>query len=103
MGIILNDRVGRIENHPGGAVILFQLNDFDLRIILLQIENIGNLRPAPAVDALVVIAHHAHIPVFLGEQMHQLVLGGVGVLILIHRHILIALPAFLQSVWMFLK
>ena len=43
------------------TVILLELDDFDLGIMLFQVEQVGDFRAAPAVNALVVIAHHAEV------------------------------------------
>ena len=42
---------------------------------------------APAIDRLVLVAHHADVAVLLGEQAHQFVLAAVGVLILVDHDV----------------
>ena len=64
--VVFDDGVGGVENGGGAAVILLQLHDLDLGKMLFQFEQVGNFRAAPAVDALVVIADDAKIPVLLG-------------------------------------
>ncbi len=50
---------------------------------------------APGVDRLIVIAYHGKTRALPDQQLHQLVLAGVGVLILIHQQIAdLVLPAF---------
>ena len=85
--IILHHRTGRAQDVLGGAVILLQPDGLGLTEIALEIQNIADVRPAPAIDRLVLVAHHAHVAVHLGEQPHQLVLTAVGVLILVHHHV----------------
>src|ERR1043166_6202072 len=51
-GIVLDQSVGRLENCIGRTIVLFELDDFDLPIMLLQIEQVGDFCPSPAVDAL---------------------------------------------------
>ena len=87
LGVMLDNGVGRVQDDIGRTVVLLQLDHLDLVVMLLQIEQIGNLGPAPAVDALVVVPHHAEIAVFLGEQVDQVELRRVRVLILIHHDI----------------
>ena len=69
--------------------------------MLFQIQQVGDFRPAPAVDALVVIAHHAKIAMFFRQQMDQLELRGVGVLVLVHHHLLIVGAAGRQRLRVF--
>ena len=83
-GIVLDEGIGAIQHLAGAAVVFLQLDDGRVREEALEIQDIGNLRTAPAVDGLVVIAHHAHIvlrPHQLAQQAH---LQGVGVLELVH-------------------
>ena len=58
--------------------------------ILFEFENVANVGAAPGVDALVLVAHRAHILVLAGQQLHQLVLRAVGVLVLVDQQIAIA-------------
>src|SRR5262249_21325249 len=69
------------------AVILLQANHFGLGKIVFEIENIADIRAAPAINRLVFVAHHAEIFVGLGKQAHELVLAAIGVLIFVHHHI----------------
>ena len=81
---MLDEGIGAIQHLAGAAVVFLQLDDGRVREEALEIQDIGNLRTAPAVDGLVVIAHHAHIvlrPHQLAQQAH---LQGVGVLELVH-------------------
>ncbi len=43
---------------------------------------------APAVDRLIVVAHDAEILVLGGQRLHELVLRDVGVLELVHQHVI---------------
>ena len=70
-----------------GAVILLQLDHFGFGKILFELQDIGDLRPAPAVDRLVVIADAADILVALREQPQPEILRAVGVLIFVDQYI----------------
>src|SRR6202034_509529 len=83
LGIVGHHRAGGFENILGGAVVLFQANDRGIRKIALKVEDVADVRATPAVDGLILIAHHANIFVHLGEQAHQLILAAVGVLIFV--------------------
>ena len=56
-------------------------------IIALEIQDVPDVRAAPAIDRLVLVAHHADVAVLLGQQPHQVVLGAVGVLILVDHDV----------------
>ena len=85
--VVLHHRAGRTQNVLGGTVILLQPNGLGLAEIALEVENVTDVGAAPAIDRLVLIAHHADVAVLLGEQAHQLVLAAVGVLILVHHDV----------------
>ena len=70
LDVVLDDGVRGVENGRRAAVILFELDDFDFGEMLFQIQQVGDFRAAPAVDALVVVADDAKIPVLLRERMH---------------------------------
>jgi hypothetical protein len=71
--------------------------------VLFHVQQVGDLGPAPAVNALVIVPHHAEVSVFLGQRLHQLELARVGVLILVDHHIPILCPACLQGLRMFFE
>src|SRR5437764_13166248 len=52
-----------------------------------KVEQVRDLGPAPAVDALVIIANDAKVSVFAGEEMNQIELSRIGVLIFINHHV----------------
>ena len=88
-GVVLYDGIGGLENGGGGAVVLFELDDFDGGVMFLHVEQVGDFRAAPAVDALIIVADHAEVPMFAREQMDELELGGVGILVFVHHHVTI--------------
>jgi hypothetical protein len=67
--------------------------------MFLQFEQIGRLRAAPAVNALVVVAHHAQIAM-PRQVMDQFELRGVGVLVFVHHDVTVFLAAGLENVGM---
>ena len=85
--IVFDHRVGRIQNHLGRAVILLQLDHAGVRVNLLKVQNIADIRPPEFINRLVVIAHHAQVPVLIRQKPDQLKLGGVGILILVHHNV----------------
>ncbi len=64
--------------------------------MLLDLEQVGDFRAAPAVNALIVVADHAKVAVLAGQVMDQAELRGVGVLVFIHHHVAVAGAAGFQ-------
>ena len=59
--VVRDHRARGFQDILGGAVILLQTDDRGVRKVLLEIENVVDVRAAPAVDRLVFVAHHADI------------------------------------------
>ncbi len=97
VGVVGDHRVGGLQNATGGAVVLLQLDHFQVRPVFLQLGQVFRPRTAPGVDRLVVVAHHREAPLRVGEHAHQFVLGAVGVLVLVHQQVLNAMAPFLQN------
>ena len=57
-----DDGVGGVEDVAGGAVVLLQLHDPAAGEVLVEVEDVAHVGAAPAVDGLVVVAHHADVP-----------------------------------------
>ena len=94
VGVIGNQDIGALENAPLRAVVLLQLDDIEGGKILLQQHQILGFGPAPGVDGLVIIPHHGKAGALAHQRLHQLVLAGVGILILVHQQVLdLLLPA----------
>ena len=68
--------------------------------MLFHVEQVGDFRAAPAVNALVVIADHAEVAMLLRERVDELELRGVGVLIFVHHHVAIFRAAGFERVGM---
>ncbi len=101
--IVFDDRVRRAKNRVGGAIILLELDDFDFGKMFFHVEQVGNFRAAPAVNALVVIADDAEIAMFLREQVDEFELRGVGVLVFVDHDVAIFRAAGFERVRMFLE
>ena len=57
-GVVADQRVGRLEDGRSRAVVLLQTDHLGVRVVGLELLNVFDSRPAPAVDRLVVVAHH---------------------------------------------
>ena len=103
VGVAFNDRVRRGEDVLRGTVVLFQQNRVGVRVVLLEVRNIADIRATEGVDGLVGVTHHSQLGrghgvrvgaavsrrlrVGANQFTHQLVLGVVGVLILVHEDV----------------
>ena len=86
-GVVGNDGVGGIQNVLGRAVVLLQPDEPGPGILLLKAQDVLNVGPPEAVDALVVVAHHAEVLPPPGQQRRQEVLQVIGILVLVHQHV----------------
>ena len=85
--VIGNQDVCRLQDPSGGAVVLLQLNHLQRGEVFTQQHQVLRTRAAPGVDRLVVVAYHGETGTLAHQQLYQLVLAGVGVLILIHQQV----------------
>ena len=91
-----DDVVRRVEDIRGGAVILLELDYVAVREILLELENIADIRAAPAVNRLVVVADDAHVMPLSCQQAHEHILRVVRILIFVHVDIVEPVAVRLQ-------
>ena len=101
--VAFNDRIRRGENVLRGTVVLFQQDRAGVRVVLLEVRDIADIRTAEGVDGLVGVTHHGQLGgrhgirvgaavsrclhVGADQFTHQLVLGVVGVLVLVHEDV----------------
>ena len=53
------------------AVIAFEADHLGPRKVALEAQDVLDLRPAPAIDRLIVVAHDADIALLAGQQLSQ--------------------------------
>ena len=85
--VLRHHRGGGFEDGAGRAVVLLQLDDLGVGIVTLEVEDVAHVGAAEAIDALVVVAHHAQVAVLRGQQVEQVILRHVGVLVLVHHDV----------------
>jgi|GEM_PF-1450627 len=95
--VVRDDRVGGLENGGGGTIVLLQPHHMGLREIALEMADVLHLRPAPAVDRLVVVAHREDVPGAARQQAQPAVLQFVGVLELVHQQMGEALAVMVEQ------
>ena len=103
VGVAFDDRVRRGEDVLCGTVVLLQQDRVGVRVVLLEVRNIADVRAAEGVDGLVGVTHDGQLGrghgvrvgaavsrclrVGADQLAHQLVLGVVGVLVLVHEDV----------------
>ena len=88
--VVGNHGAGGGEDVLRGAVVLLQADDAGVGEVLLELEDVADFGAAPGVDALVLVADGAYVFLFAGEELHELVLGTVGVLVLVDEEVAVA-------------
>ena len=85
--VIGNQDVRRLQDTPGGTVVLLQFDHLQRREIFTQQDQVLRTRTAPGVNGLIVISDHRETRALSHQQFHQFILTGIGVLILIHQQV----------------
>ena len=83
LAVVGDDRVGRVEDRLGRAVVLLELDDLGAGEVALEVEDVADVGAAEAVDRLGVVADDRQVAVLLGQQLQQPVLRAVRVLVLV--------------------
>ena len=66
---------------------MIKRDDGGFGIVFLEVEDIADVRLAPAVYRLVVVADRKEVAVTLGEEMDECVLRVIGVLVLVYHDV----------------
>ena len=90
LGVVGDHGAGGFQDVLGRAVVLLQADGDRARKIALEVEDVADIRPAPAVDGLVLVADHGDVVAIAGQQAHQIVLAAIGVLIFVHHQEFVA-------------
>ena len=97
-GVVSDERVRRLEDIVGGTVVLLQTDGLGAGEILGEALDILDFRASPPVDALIVVADDKHVALAAAQQPDPVILNGVGILELVHQHMLEPLPVMGQQV-----
>ena len=62
-----DDRARDLQNGAGRAVVLLQDDDFQIRKVVLEMQNIANIGASPGINGLVFVADDAQVAAFFGE------------------------------------
>ena len=91
LGVGGDDVVGGAQDGARAAVVLLERDDLERRVVGRQALEVLQRRAAPAVDALVVVAHRGEEALRTDQGLEQRVLHGIGVLHLVDQHMAEAL------------
>ena len=95
--------VGDLQNFRRAAVIGFDLENFRVGITFWEFEDVFEIRAAPRVNALRVVADDRDVLMPPGQQVNQVALELVRVLIFVHEDELKAALIMFAHVGMVLK
>src|SRR5947208_3405313 len=56
--VVLHHRAGGRQNVLGRTVILFEADGVSLRKVALEVQNVADIRAAPAIDRLILVADY---------------------------------------------
>ena len=114
LGVLGDDRVGRLQDGLGRAVVLLEQDGPRVRVVLLELDDVADRRAAERVDRLVGVADHARARPGDGRTVadrhtgaaggtadqlaDELVLGVVGVLVLVDQDVAEPAPVVLGDV-----
>ncbi len=85
--VVRNHCIGRIQNILRRTVILLQTYHEGIRIYLFEIQDVANVRASEFVNRLIIVSHDTQISRSGRQKAHNLKLGLIGVLILIHMNV----------------
>ena len=86
--IVADQLIGCTQNILCGTIILFQTNGLGVFILLFKFQNVGNGCTAEFINTLVIIAYHTDVFIPPCQKAGKHILGMVGILILVRKHIM---------------
>lgn len=83
--VLLDYGVGRFDDGGGRSVIAFEFDNFCIRVILRELEDVLHIGASERIDRLPIVSDYADVAVFRSEKLHNLVLHSVRVLVLVYE------------------
>ena len=96
-------RVGSLHDQLRAAIVLLELEEPGVGVLVLEVEDIVDIRTPEGIDALGIVTHNAHLLTLLCELIDDGLLGKVSVLILVNEHEMELLNVFPPDILMVLK
>ena len=88
MLVVVDERVGGIDDGLRGAVVALEFEQPRIRVRLLESKDVANIRSAEGIDGLGVIADDTDVVSRLRQHFDEQELRIVGVLVLVHKDVL---------------
>ena len=102
-GVKFNQRVGKMNDATGRTIIVLKANNFGIRPVAMERQNVLDFRSTPAVDRLIVIAHHAQVSVLRRQRFDNSILALVSVLVFVNQQMIKPPRLFGSNVFVFLE
>ena len=96
--LLRDQRIRRRQDVAGGTIVLLQPEQLHVGEIAPVLLQVLDLRAAPAIDRLIVIADRERQALRAHQQLQPVVLNGVGVLELVDQHMPEARPIMREHV-----
>ena len=96
--VLLDDAVRGVHDVLRRAVVLLELEDLRVGEVVLEAQDVLDLRASERIDALRVVAHDADVRMVLGQAADDRVLREVRVLILVDQNVAELVLVFFQRV-----
>jgi hypothetical protein len=90
--------IGCLDDVLRRAVVLLQLEYFQIREIFLEVKYVIYRSSAEGIDRLRIIAHDSDILKYIGDALHNRVLEEVGILKLIYQYVLKFVLVLIQHI-----
>ncbi len=87
MGVVSDDLRRGVDDRLRRAVVLFELHDLRVFEVLLEIQDVVDVRSAPRIDRLILVADDAQVAVRLSELLDEKILDTVRILILVDHDV----------------
>ncbi len=97
IAVMGDQRIRGVEDSRGGSVILLQTDGFHLLKITQEMLNVLNLRAAPTINGLIIIADDHHPGAVAGQQPDPGILNAVGILKFVHQDVGEPITVMLQD------
>src|SRR3989344_5746792 len=101
IGVVTNHMIGGDQNVLRGTVVLLEGDHGRVRVIFLKFENVADIRLAPPIDGLVVIADDEEVTMLSRKERDEEILRVIRVLILVHEDVAEAVLIALQNIGIF--
>ncbi len=87
--VVADQPIGHRKDLGGAAIVVLQVDDFGVRPIVLEVQDVRHIGAAPSVNRLIVIPHDTEISVSQRQVFGDPILAAVGVLVFVDEHMIV--------------